>query len=667
MVSFVLLGLTSMSTAEIQEGLAKQSLVAETVRKAGTATKPPKMDSLSAGYLVVGKYMMYVPKMTQKHFDGAVKTAEAGQPMYYKSEFAEGTWYKLQDVVNIYDISILVSQNIEKASVIDRIKFMVQVNEKGEVIKFGDEASDGIDGMKADIAKKKSEIANAIDGVDPVAAQEAVAEGEDIAVLTPEKLEAGKANPDLADAMDRLEGELVELENNLIAVLLSLEGEEAEEGQAMLQERLDEAFEEAKEAGNTDQLFETIAEMASLDPENVPSEGLGLVTDALVDELKTLLEQTKALLADAQGFVEEEIEEAEKALEASGDKISNLEDELSALEILGDELTNKNDQLLAAIEAQLQAAVDDQLQGAIDAKRQELKEAQLEADLNAQLQAATNAQLQGAIDEEKDNSELLADLKGLLEQAIIEDNAKDEVLALLELAVLEHEAKAEAIAELAEALKDYIEGAEEASAVAGAVAELAGNIDVEALDGENKDDALNELLAAVKEGNLLPEDVLLALEDLGEVKADSTWLDDTYADLNHVYSLIDKMRMHKDYIDMYIKENDDDNLHSKELILAIVKQIDIEIAMMKDEAFISYDLVKEIYNYKYNQRNDEPIVYSEYLIERCKVLLSEFDSRLVNYEDLKAEDQGVEKVNMTESLDIYIFRNFLVEVIGSGE
>lgn len=574
-----------------------------------SAVIPPKMDTLPSGYLVVGKYMMYVPKMTQKHFDGAVKTGEPGQPMYYKSEFADGTWYRIQDVTDIKDISLRVSQNIEKASKLDQIKFMVQVNEKGELIKFEDAADGAIDDIKADIAKKKSEIANAIDGVDPVSAKEAVDDGDPPAVLTPEKLAAGKANPAVADALDRLEGELVELENALIAVLLSLEGEEEAEGTAMLQGRLDAAAEAAMDADNLDALFETMAEMVVLDPEKIPENALGLVVDGLVDDLGKLIDQTTELLGDSEGFVADQIEEAKAALAAIEDKISDLGDQLEAL-----------------------ADTDDAIE--------EMKE-----------------QLEAAIEEQKKNEAALTDLKEALEVAILDDKAKEEVIELLELAILEHEAKAEAVAILAKELGDDL------SDIAEAVGLVAGGIDVAQLAGDEKKQGIEDLLSALKDGAILPDEVQTALENLANLKPASTWVDDTYSDINRIYSLLDKMRLRRDYIDMYIKENDDDNLHSKELILAIIKEIDIEIAMMREEVFIDYDVILALYRFLNTQGLNTQVEYSQEMVNKAGKLREGYGFRLQRYEALSLEGAQVDKIEKTKALDTYIFKNFLEAVL----
>lgn len=377
------------------------------------AVKQPKVDSLKEGYLIVGRWIIYLPQMTQKHFDAAIGGVTDEYGIYYKSEFAGGTWYKLKECSNIFDITVLSSDNIVDCKLLDSRKYHCQVNEQGVLIKFTDDTvteppadkpdeDPVIDKSKAEALADKVEAAEESleaakdDGDDEaiIAAlskkladlkiELAVAEAsngiplDDLVVELKLKLAANQAQVNAIieaggslDVVDAIVGESLDLQAQLLATLNGT-GQE-DEANAIILAAITAAYEEAMAANDLDVAMQAMMQMAIIDPESVPEDGLVAQMEKLKEDQASLsgkLEEAQAVAdaaaeaaAAALGVTPEEAAELDPIAEAAASFADALGEEQKALsdeaEALGDLLAAAGNEELAEEASEIAAQADD--------------------------------------------------------------------------------------------------------------------------------------------------------------------------------------------------------------------------------------------------------------------------------------------------------------------
>ncbi|BEP29021.1 ligand-binding sensor domain-containing protein [Helicovermis profundi] len=103
------------------------------------ALTPPKVNTLEDKYLIIGEYIIYLDQLNQDIYDAAFLTIKDNQNIYYKSEFANGEWFKIDEGNSLSDIVISSNTNSISSKYIDNnFKFSVQIDKSGNVIKFNE-------------------------------------------------------------------------------------------------------------------------------------------------------------------------------------------------------------------------------------------------------------------------------------------------------------------------------------------------------------------------------------------------------------------------------------------------------------------------------------------------------------------------------------------------
>lgn len=131
------------------------------------AEKPPKAEELEDGYLIIGQYIVYRTKLTQDVYDGARLTMSDSQKIYYKSEYAKGTWFRIDESDQLAHILMGGSGNSVTTDRLNSFTYTLQIDKDGNVIKF-DEGGNVqtfkaiTDAIDIDIAQKKQGIEAAL-------------------------------------------------------------------------------------------------------------------------------------------------------------------------------------------------------------------------------------------------------------------------------------------------------------------------------------------------------------------------------------------------------------------------------------------------------------------------------------------------------------------------
>ena len=221
------------------------------------AVAPPKVETLPDGYLIIGQYMIYRTQLTQENFDGAQLTTSDVQKMYYKSEFANGNWFNIDESQELVEILMSGGGQTVDSAYLNTFKYSVQIDEEGNIIYFteGENAmpiEEVIGALEAEKTKLESQLDSLTGG-----------EGEALA----------------EDASD------VEVKIDALNKSIGRDNSAAEE-KKMLQELLAVA----EETGNKDLIEALQSDLVALSPKLTDSQ-------ALLNKLTDLIKEKESLLA----------------------------------------------------------------------------------------------------------------------------------------------------------------------------------------------------------------------------------------------------------------------------------------------------------------------------------------------------------------------------------
>ncbi|WP_248926114.1 stalk domain-containing protein [Paenibacillus hamazuiensis] len=100
---------------------------------AGAKAKPGASE-LSAGYLLIGTYLIHRDSLTEDNLKAAkASVQQSGQGMYYKSEFADGAWFNIENATDIGSIMNGKGTKPVSNEAIDKLKLAVWIDESGNV------------------------------------------------------------------------------------------------------------------------------------------------------------------------------------------------------------------------------------------------------------------------------------------------------------------------------------------------------------------------------------------------------------------------------------------------------------------------------------------------------------------------------------------------------
>lgn len=264
------------------------------------AKRPPKVESLADGYLIIGQYMIYRTQLTQENFDGALMTTSEVQKIYYKSEFANGTWFNVDESQELVEILMGGGGQTISDEWLNTLTYSVQIDEDGVIINFneGDNAQpiqEVINALKAEQASLESDL-------------------EDLA----------------GDNADEIAEQTTDVQIRINALNKSIGIDDSEQQNKQL---LMELLAEAKASGNKVLMEAIQEELATLDPTLSDPEILIGIVQNLLDEKKALMtlkdqaqrngfeELLEALLvelASKDAVLEEALLTTEKVVKARG-------------------------------------------------------------------------------------------------------------------------------------------------------------------------------------------------------------------------------------------------------------------------------------------------------------------------------------------------------------
>lgn len=108
----------------------------------GDVKPPPDLayiQTLGNQDMIIGEYIVFMPKLTQEIYDAALLTVSDDQKIYYKSEFADGTWFQIDDASDLIDIQLTGNTETITEEAIAKMYFILQVPQNGdELIYFMD-------------------------------------------------------------------------------------------------------------------------------------------------------------------------------------------------------------------------------------------------------------------------------------------------------------------------------------------------------------------------------------------------------------------------------------------------------------------------------------------------------------------------------------------------
>lgn len=100
---------------------------------------PPLVDSLDNEFIIIGSFMIHMSQITEDNFKAASLTITDTQKIYYKSKFADGTWFRVDEGVEIKDVILKGNTATMKSDYMDNyFKFTLMIEADGNQIKFGD-------------------------------------------------------------------------------------------------------------------------------------------------------------------------------------------------------------------------------------------------------------------------------------------------------------------------------------------------------------------------------------------------------------------------------------------------------------------------------------------------------------------------------------------------
>lgn len=96
----------------------------------------PYIEGLPAQSLIIGQYIVHMPKLTQAIFDAAKMTVTNEQGIYYKSEFAGGTWFNIGDATELTEIQLTGNTETISPQELSTMYFILQVPKDGDDLIF---------------------------------------------------------------------------------------------------------------------------------------------------------------------------------------------------------------------------------------------------------------------------------------------------------------------------------------------------------------------------------------------------------------------------------------------------------------------------------------------------------------------------------------------------
>jgi len=301
------------------------------------------LEKLSEKYMIIGKYIVYMPQLTQELYDAAYLTIEDYRRLYYRSEFADGAWFKLENLAELGELYLKGSGDQVTVSEFESIKYLMQVEPDGNKILFGEGADalgldEFIDDLKEEIALVNAGIAKTVeeqkksnDDLD----DDKKKTDEELNTLIEEMTEA------MTEELDDLNTKIDVMETSLLNV------EEVEEKQkAATIADLNEMIEVAEAMGDQKLVAELKKELAAEDNTLVSEGDLQALIDNAVDDVAEVQDLVKE--AEKNGFdnIKElaEDEVAAKVLETEElvkQLVDKLVDQLNNDEITEQELMDK--------------------------------------------------------------------------------------------------------------------------------------------------------------------------------------------------------------------------------------------------------------------------------------------------------------------------------------
>ncbi|MGB3367340.1 MAG: hypothetical protein WBA54_07620 [Acidaminobacteraceae bacterium] len=101
---------------------------------------PPLVDTLENEYIIIGSFIIHMSQVTEDNFKAASLTITDTQKIYYKSKFADGTWFRVDEGVEIKDVILKGNSETMKSDYMDSyFKFTLMIDPDGNLIKFGDD------------------------------------------------------------------------------------------------------------------------------------------------------------------------------------------------------------------------------------------------------------------------------------------------------------------------------------------------------------------------------------------------------------------------------------------------------------------------------------------------------------------------------------------------
>lgn len=313
---------------------------------ASFGAKPPKVETLPDGYLIVGQYMIYRTQLTQEIFDGALMTTSEVQKIYYKSEFANGTWFNIDESQELVEILMGGGGQAVDADWLNTLTYSVQIEEDGNVINFneGENAQpiqEIINGLKAEQAKLEKDLDKLSGGGGEALAEQA----SDVAIRI------GALNKSIGIDNSKEEEKKMLLE---LLAIASKTGNKAlaEAVQSELVKSNPRLADEGIIVANLGQLLEEKQALVAM-ADQAKRNGFDELSEALAVELASKDEKIEAVIKDAQKAIASKGTGASKEAK---DALNKAIAKKNALEVAGQEEIPET--LIAAVEGTGNITVD---------------------------------------------------------------------------------------------------------------------------------------------------------------------------------------------------------------------------------------------------------------------------------------------------------------------
>ncbi|UUZ78880.1 hypothetical protein LJK88_26800 [Paenibacillus sp. P26] len=118
------------------------------------------------GYLIIGTYLLHKDALNKDNFAAAKKSMDSsGQGMYYKSEFADGTWFDLSGSTELSDISDAKGKKAVPVSRVEQLDLQIWIDEQGQLhnLMNPDVIAKQIEQLKQDIEKLQKDSRTAVE------------------------------------------------------------------------------------------------------------------------------------------------------------------------------------------------------------------------------------------------------------------------------------------------------------------------------------------------------------------------------------------------------------------------------------------------------------------------------------------------------------------------